>query len=282
MARELLLNRFIVDGIHHEFLPGAFEELEDDEYGVRRMSDKVLSGERFVTTVQKYSDTNNPYIHQRKIHRQAWGAEWGADSFMDLEMYDHLRTLYTLQKPFWLQYDDVMSREGAQLYNYSNDYKAYFTPTYPIAPFGHTPIAPLGYEATVVVNNQVKFSGFTIDSEIGCVRFDTALTASDEVFMAYTWKSYVIINKFNLECKIAQDLYEGSIVFEQIRPNYTSNPWNITIPRGLVYGEGVLNPYDDGAYPSFPTVYNTQGRGWGDTRFNTSTDFFHFWQWLNW
>lgn len=228
----LLWNKFIVDGIHHEFLPATFEQIEDD-YGVHRQSTPTVDLGRIVVVNQPTEDTLNPYIEKRKLFRQAWKVSWTEDTFMSRCMFDHLKTLYTLQKSVWMQYDDVMTREAANLFTIGNEYRSYFTPTYPIAPYGYEPTNPTTYPGFVFINYNAQASGFTVDSDVGMVRFDTALLESSSVIMAYTWKAFVQITFFDCHAiDVSDETFVGTVVFEQIRPNYTYDPWNITLGCG--------------------------------------------------
>lgn len=267
MSKVLLTDRFIIDGIHHQWIPGDFQHL-GDQYGPHRQSYPTLALKNVVVIQTAPADTANTYINKRKVHRQAWQATWSKDSIMDVCMYNHLKTLYTLQKTFWMQYDDEMSRDGAVLETIGTDYKSWFTPTYPIVPFGHTPTAPEGYNGTVFVNKVAQYSGFTIDSEIGMVRFASAKASTDDVIMAYTWKSFVQIAKLDL---VPQDLactyYTGTVIFEQVTPDLSYDPWKMTLPCGYVMDNTGKLVWDGRSNytQTPPSSYATIGAG--DTRY---------------
>jgi hypothetical protein len=99
-------------------------------------------------------------------------------------------------------------------------------------PYGNAPDDPREYNGTVFVNGIQRYSGFTVDSEIGMVRFDTALTINDVVQMAYSWKVRVRVDQCNLQPtqRLARNLYGGSILLMQSSPAYLSDPYPITMP----------------------------------------------------
>lgn len=259
----MYLNKFIADGIHFDYPPGQFEHLED-EYGVPRMSVPTLEGRRLVLVNAYHDSLDYPGVHKRKLHRQAWKASWSEEAFMDSCMYNYLRNLYTLQKPFWIQFDDVMTRSGTNLFCPDEVRKDYFTPTYPIAPYEYDNANLNNYNGTVFVNFEPQWNNFTVDSDIGLVRFATALEETDIVHMAYTWKAFVQIVSIDLyPFEFGNEVYAGTVVFEQINPNYSYDPWNINVGCGVEYGEsGFLGLTDQN---SLPTAWSRLS--WGDSRY---------------
>lgn len=175
---------------------------------------------------QLTGSATNLYLDARYVIKQVWTANWG-QAFMDWCMRDHLMTLYTLQKAFWLRFDDEMSRVCATLQPaQADDLTKFVTPTYPIAfyragdPDGQYSQDHLYYELrinNIVVDWQTR--PYRIDHEIGLVVFETALASTDVVTLKYLWRAYVRIKEINLnQLEMAQHLYTGTVVFEQLEP----------------------------------------------------------------
>lgn len=275
-TRTFHYDKFIVDGVQHTYLPGSFTNVTEPQWSVRSNSYPALDLKNIIVIEQAPSDNTEPYSGKRVVHRQAWKATWEQESFMSFDMYDHLRILFTLQKTFWLQYDDEMSRDGARLDTIGEDYKSYFTPTYPIAPYGYDPQNNVGYPGTVFVNGYpYPSNSFWVDSELGIVRITkptTGLVSTDEVTMAYTWRSFVRILSFDMQpvSKVAQVGYVGTVVFEQMRPNTSYDPWRTNYTAGysvdasgnLVYNDSAV--FSGGTWVS-DVSFMTQL--WGDTRY---------------
>lgn len=219
--RELENDYFIVEGVAHEKTnPANFVPDQIDNGSPLVTAYPTLDLDRFVVI---QSTQSNNYADRRKLYgNQVFVATWEGAGSASKCLRDHLYNLDKFDKKFWLQYDDEMSRYYARLICADTQYKAYFTPTHPIAPFGYTPDAPEGYENTVFVNDVAQSTGFTVDSYAGCVVFDTPLTEEDIVTMAYTWKAYVQIAVFDMEDNPgeSQVRYSGTVVFHQIEPIY--------------------------------------------------------------
>lgn len=232
---------FVVDGIFHTDLPVAFSQLTDDNFGVPDNVLKTADGKR-ITTVQApqlldlgdYRD----YYHRRKIHIQAWKAEWGEQSLMTVFMAEQLRDLYETQKQFWIQYDDEMSRCWGRLIGLNADLEdgnnphVYFTPHYPIFPYGHEPLADPeaagAWDNMLWVANELWTGDFDVYSDYGMVvlpadnkRFNDRI----KVHLKYTWRAYVRIREMNLQpIQLAQTYYTGEVAFEVVAIPVTGVP----------------------------------------------------------
>lgn len=239
---DLILDKFIIDGYQFFYLPDQWTQDRSEGYGVRRESFPTLNGEHIHIIMAPPTRADNPGYEKRKVRRQNFMATW-SESFTDGEMADHLRLLYDLQKPFWMQFDDEMSRCCVRLVCPDVENKEFFTPTFPIAPFGYTPENGVTYNGLVHVDGIPVYTGYTIDSDAGMVRFNESLTEGAEVTLSYTWKMYALITEYDLNPQeIAGEIYRGSIKFTQIPPNYSRDPW---------HGE---YPGADCSYPTTPTV----------------------------
>lgn len=225
---------FIIDGLFHADLPVAFNQLTDDNFGVNDTVYRTADGQKIVTVqspqlldLGDYRD----YYHRRKIQVQAWKAEWSEESLMTVFMAEQLRELYENQKKFWIQYDDEMSRCWGRCVGLNVDLKdgnaphVYFTPHYPIFPYGHEPPddpnLATAWDDMLMVGRTVWASGtYNVHPDYGMVVIDAGgRRYSDRVkaHLKYTWRGYVRIRELQLvPFKMAQTYYTGLVVFEQI------------------------------------------------------------------
>lgn len=265
--------KLIVDGRHYDYLPSDWDKVA--EFGVRKQTFPTLDMKN-ITVVQKApSSTSDTYIENRKVHRQAWNISWDQNAPLSQEMVDHFTLLYQLQKEVWVQFDDMMTRSGCILETVGTDYKAYFTPTFPIMPYGHAPNDPREYNGTVFVNNVAKYTGFSVDSEIGMVRFENALASTDVVQMAYSWKARVRVDQINFTpgFRMAQHFYVGSMTLVQTAPAYLTDPFPITMPweRNVIHSNDLTERLGEciasGDSGSSGSSFNSHiTADWGDTR----------------
>lgn len=243
---EFILNRFIVEGVHYEYLPGRWQHITDDNYGVSAMSYKTVTQDRVVVVQKPYSATN-ANVGKRKVVKQAWVAAFDQESFVDICMYDHLKHLYETQANFWIQYDDEMSRCFAIARPLYNERQVYLTPTFPIFPKGWSPTN--GATFTVYVDDVEVTTGFTVDQEHGLIIFDTAHTTDVQVQVAYTWRAYVRLSGFNLQPSVlAQHVYVGELVFEQVTSDFDDERFNISYDCVTCTGDELVDPLDGPGY----------------------------------
>lgn len=270
---NVVLDKFIVDGVHWKWLPGMFSP-KYDTHGVRSSSYPQLDLSRIVVTESSPNVTSSANIEQRRVHRQMWHAVWEQDAPMDLCMHDALLNLYVTQKGFWVQFDAEMSRADVQLLDLDGLGHTFFTPTYPIAPYGYVPGSSEGYRGKVRKNDGTWIQQFTVDSEIGRVEIlntdpEYTIIYPEYITMDYTWKAFVRIAAISLNpITITREFYSGEILFEQITPNYTYDPWTISYGCQTTLGSyadstpsggtiGLSNPSQASNPLSYPTVIGT-------------------------
>lgn len=243
---EFVLNRFIVEGVHYEYLPGRWQAATDDNYGVSAMSYKTINQDRVVVVQKPYSATN-ANVGKRKVVKQAWAAGFDQESFLDVCMYDHMKHLYETQAHFWLQYDDEMSRCFAVARPLYGERQVYLTPTFPIFPKGWTPTN--GATFTVYVDDVEVTTGFTVDQENGLIVFDTPHLTDVEVLVAYTWRAYVRIATFNVQpAVLAQHVYVGDILFEQVPCDFDDERYNLSYTCVTCQNDELVDPLDGPGY----------------------------------
>lgn len=233
---DLLDGVIVIEDVAYEWSPDSWQGTVGEE-AVRGETVRTLTQTRKNTVQpartgkgwntyaneQLTGSATNLYDDVRYIIRQTWNAGW-SQAFMSWCMRDHLMALYTLQKGFWLMFDDEMSRNCAALQCTNAGRTQFITPTYPIAfyragdPDGQYSQDHLYYELRI--DNIVvdwKTNPYRIDHEIGLVVFENAVDAASIVTLKYLWRAYVRIKEVNLaQLVMAQHLYTGTVTFEQL------------------------------------------------------------------
>lgn len=212
----------IIDGAEYDWLPGGFKRLPDRP--VRKQTYDIQDLTTITVVHKAPTNAAVTYAEDRKIHRQGWVVEWNQKAPCSSEMRDHFDLLYQLQKEFWIQFDDVMIREGCILRTVGTDYKAYFTPTFPIAPYGYEDSEV--YSGNVYINGEIA-GGYTVTSELGLIRFDSSLTAEDVVTMDYSWRAKVRMEAFDMQegFELAQHYHVGQITL--LQTSIGTEPYNV-------------------------------------------------------
>lgn len=235
----LLLDKLIIEGYHFDDLPSEWDQIMSDGFGVRRNTYATADNKRKVVILKAPKGDALSFADKRKISTQAFRAGWALpDAPCGRCLYDHLSKMYSLQKTFYIQYDDVMTYDitaPAVLSNIGTQRRAYYTPTFPIKPFGWTPTAPTTWALKVFVNNvPVNTDSFTVDEDSGTIQFRSQLQVTDVVTAIYTWRMYVQVAEFSLvpaPGEIAQEVYSGTVIFEQVeKPAGAPDLWYITLP----------------------------------------------------
>lgn len=265
MAKELIHDSFLVDGVAHVWTPSVFNTSPlKQPLGTRY---EMLNLKRMVVqTVGGRSYTGQKIRNNRKSPLQTFSAEW---DFMDLCMSDQLKVLYSTGKEFFIQFDDEMSKVAAVLENPSGDRQTFITPTYPIAPFGDTPNEPQHHGRNLYMHDSDTglfiqlIGGFTVNDEYGIVYLSNKVKPTVTLFFDYTWRAKVRIASLNLSSsEVAQANISGSVVFEQVQLTGLENPrWQPSacenpcatlrgFPGEVLPGEvlplpGVTTPVDD-------------------------------------
>lgn len=230
MSTGNFINSFIIDGVQHPWTPGSWNITQNDS--VKKESAKTLDLGR-ITSIMKVPDTQSyEYANYRYSQPQIIEATWDQNSFMDLCMRDQLTTLYELQRPFWIQFDEEMSRYLVRLECPDSNYRAYYTPTYPVYPLGWNPSNQIDWTDCLVVNGSFVNTGFVVHRPTGLVLFDSAQNSDHPIGLGYTWRAYVRIRSIEIRpLELARHLYTATVVFEQVpKLEYSEDRWNIILP----------------------------------------------------
>lgn len=233
---SLLDGRFIIEDVAYDSCPDSWSWQGNDE-AVRGDTVRTLTHTRkntiqpartgrgwntYATSALTGSATNY-YTDARYIIRQMWSVGWSS-AFMSWCMRDHLMTLYSLQKGFWLRYDDEMSREGVTLQAVNTARTQFVTPTYPIAMY-RTGDPDQEYRnehlyVEVRIDNvevDWNVNPYRIDHEIGLIVFKNAVSATSFVQIKYLWRAFVRVKEISLaQLAMAQHVYTGTVVFEEM------------------------------------------------------------------
>lgn len=244
----LRLDTFFVDGRPFDWCPENFALVTQD-WGVRTSTHPTLSGARVVIVQAPRESASRPFAETRRLHSQAWNATWDV---MDSCLYDYLFGLWTTQRAFTLQFDDEMARSSCALTPHF-DRRLWYTPTYPIVPFGFVPGSALTHTGNLWLEEagvlRPVATGFAVDESVGLVRFAHPLARTLNVVFRYTWRARVRIAQFDVAPRAGdhmQGYYTGSVVFEQVPSNapdflYATAPCTGlgNLERGIISGTTV-------------------------------------------
>lgn len=225
MAKLLFNGVFIVAGIHYVDMPSNFQVLQ--EYGQKSSFSLNTANRGRVTTLKSKKVDEDDYTNERKAKKLAYRLEFENAS---LELKNHLYTLFSTSAKIFVQLDDVMSREYAELLRSEDDPSTFFTPEYPIVPFGGTPPEPETFEDDVYLTDGTTIvtlsDGFEVDQDNGIITFGFPLDEGIRAFMRYTWKCPVRVAECQFHSEtIAQMNYNGYVVLEQVDDSGIVDSW---------------------------------------------------------
>jgi hypothetical protein len=222
--------------------PVNFQQVDTKPYGVRSEVSLMQDG-NYITVAQNSaalpgSVTN---VGQRLGYSQAWDASWSMEGWLDHTGYDFLKLLRDTATPFWLQYDDEMTRDTPLLLlNPSKDLQTFLTPTYPIFPYQVDPPITTQNHTAIYLNgsttpiNQGAYP-FTFSNEYGIIHFTSPLPSNSIITMSYSWRAYVLITKFQMQttsASIANHIFIGNVTFTQLPfPVTDTDWWNFQLPN---------------------------------------------------
>jgi hypothetical protein len=247
--------QFCVEDVAYDWAPSKFMRI-DGEDGVNSDSVKTLDLSRKIVTPRPVNDTpwfayesqsavfaptseaTDYHPNPRYLVQQAWRADW-QEAYVDLCMRDHFYLLYSLQKAFWIQFDDEMSYECVAMEPISVDRRQFITPTYPIA--FHRSSDAEGARQIEHAYFEVYFNGglakwednpWRFDPEIGLLIFQNAIPSDMIVSIRYLWRAYVRIRNLGFTiAALAQGPYTGFVEFEQVPTPYVVERFDTTMTR---------------------------------------------------
>lgn len=224
----LLLDDFVIDGVKYPHLPETFRNAGEAIKAHRPLvNGQVIVADRSVKVAEDEIRFNS-----RKIATQVFIVSWNAAPYY---MLDHLKSLWSNQKAFFIQYDAEQSFEYIRCHNVSGDQRMFFTPTYPIAPFQYTPVATTSHSSNVIIDDgitPIALTGdFTINNELGAILLGQALTDGNKVYAKYTWRCPVMIGELSYSPvdQVAKQFYDISLSFLQVPESYVlEDKWEDT------------------------------------------------------
>ena len=225
-------NVIIIDDTIYDYAPATIQYGYSAGYGV--VGDTVLTADLTrVTQVQTgdssdgwYVNNVNEFVENSISNKMLWNMNWTETSWMNVCMRDHLMGLYTSQRPFWIQFDEEMSRDGFTLEAIDDTNKLFQLPTFPVA---YYTTATSTASNSYIVNPYLQIftsanpsvletTLFRVNLDSGLIKFNTAI-ASGKIVVKYLWRAYVKIKQINLSpIQWSQDIYAGEISFEQTKP----------------------------------------------------------------
>lgn len=229
---DLQRNVIIIDDVKYDYAPDSLVYGYNDGYGV--VGDTVLTaGLTRVSQVQTVtekegwwsvepSDTEptNKLSSNSVSQKMAWTMNWNQNSPMNLCMRDHLFGLSVTQRPFWLQFDEEMSRESEKLFPISEDNMTYQLPTNPVAYFTTaTDTADNTYNVYPYIqifdqNNDPVTSPVFVNEKTGVIRL---VEVFQYINVKYLWRAFVRVKAISLDpIQWAQNVYGGTVIFEQV------------------------------------------------------------------
>lgn len=220
-----------IEDVLYDWCPSGFHRLAGAD-GIRSESVATLGLNRQIVTPSPLSEEqwftfekSNVHDESRLLVNQSWTVEW-TNAVTDLCLRDHLYLLYSLQKGFWMMYDEEQSRTCCVLEPINSSRKVYLTPTYPIAFYRHSDLSGQRQEEHLYL--QIFFDGEPVrwsqhpwrcDPNNGMIVFNDAVPQGVVVTVSYLWRAYVRVREVELIVKdLAQVAYVGSATFEQLRP----------------------------------------------------------------
>ncbi len=215
MAKELIKDYFIIEGVKYPFVPTSFRQVNKPQQSYY----KTVANKAVV--VDSGTNTSEATIRAsaRRVGTQVFAVTWNA---MPRTMVDHIKSLFHNARAFYVQYDDEQSFDYERIFDVQSDRICFFTPTYPIYPYGYTPASPETFAGDVFISeggtvNSLS-AGFTVQQTLGAVLFDTQVTAPTEVFMRYTWRCPVLITGLVVQelDAISKNFYDVSLVMTQV------------------------------------------------------------------
>lgn len=220
-----------IDDVAYDIRPSSFVQVYDETSSVNYQLNKTMNSSAILLVNKKQTLAEEAEAARRNIRKQVWEADFTENSIMSKYMFDHLLQLYNSQQGFWIQFDAEMSRCWGNLHTVGKDYRAYFTPTWPIVPYGHEPGDEIDFSKDVFKNGSRYNGDFTVYPEWGMVYFPVANTHSKNsiLVMRYTWRAYVRVMdlQFTQLAYFGNEYYSGRVKFQQLpMPEINSVVWN--------------------------------------------------------
>lgn len=222
----------ILDDVKYDYAPESIQFGYGDGYGV--VGDTVLTaGLSRVSQVQTVSSTDgwwsvnsgdtdptNKLTSNSVSTKMAWNCNWNQNSPMNVCMRDHLMGLSSTQRPFWIQFDEEMSREGEKLYPIDATGERFQLPTYPVAYFTTaSDTADKSYNVFPYI--QIFDETDTLLSQPVLINKDTGLIVTEVpqtyIKVKYLWRAFVRVKAISLDnIQWSQNIYGGTVSFEQV------------------------------------------------------------------
>jgi hypothetical protein len=185
------LGYFEIDGIKWDDGPVIWE-VDKSNSGTRIVLQRTLDQGTIKSIMRRVQDSPDTHTYERRSWYQKWQFQFEGST---QAFRDHLATLHSLQKPFTVRYNDVMSRVDCALHDADGNRTVWLTPTYPIRPRGWEIGDDQDWSCAIVIDDDVYQAGeYTVYPEAGVVVFDTALDVGQTPYMTYEWFATCILD----------------------------------------------------------------------------------------
>jgi hypothetical protein len=268
-------NYIVFDRVAYRELPVTISS-NNETFGVQRDVRIALDN----TTVPILRESENDSIIESNARNNKYNLielRWGDDCLATVCLVDHLKTLYSTNKPFMFTLDQEFSREDEVLDKVSET--EYKLPTYPVAHLKTVNAFNSQYDYAIDVNiNGVSISnsnGYYVNNSTGSIIFFNPVLASDIVTVSYKWCIWCKINNFvyNNQDSIARNTYAVTLLLEQLefpdnilakdylftvndcRECPSTKATETTIPKDEVDGDDTTTT----VVCAIPTIFNNNG-----------------------
>lgn len=242
----MVANRFIVDGIQYPCIPSSMSR----QSGVRVQTRLPISRRQRQWHLPLRYDANNPfaasgfeYNHEKN---GVYALGWEEDGHMDAELYDHLMTLFTSRKAFWLVFDDHMSRECGTLFSINDTRTVFIAATNPTYPTTFPNHITADWDDMITIDGvPLSSTAITVDVDIdaGVFTFSEPISTWSKIKVSYVWACPVVILDFKVQVMDqAYFTYVGSMTVKRIPSTNMAIPWLPAITPTSVTNSSEFTP----------------------------------------
>lgn len=237
---EFHYEKLIVDGVHHDHLPSDYYyDLGSQSIAVAE--DTGVNLNTILTTIRQPWGLD---LRERVLRGRTITLNWRfgeTTAPMCQCLHDQLQTLFSLQRAFYVQFDNMTSRTAGRLF--TDDHTGYFyTSDYPIVKRGRTPYADgdsysIAYDGPPLAP---PVSLLSVDEKTGVVEVEHPPTAHTGyvLSMNYAVRHFCVIESLALRAipNTFEDgggldyYYVGSVTLREVNEpdaSYYQEPWPV-------------------------------------------------------
>lgn len=218
-------DKFVMDGHIFDIVPEMFTNVQSQG----KESVTTLAKAKVSTSSASVNTNSRLNIENRNHVWQVFKADFTA---VPPDMYDLVQNLYSVNKSFFIRFDEEMSRfindpqivYSTECYNVNESNRIFLLPTYPVKQENYTPNVNDDFEYHLYLYDGADYvaiqSGFSLDTQTGVITFDSKLADGVRVIAKYSWRAKVRILDYALR-ELDEECYwyTGSVLFQQV-PEY--------------------------------------------------------------